>query len=660
LHGVCAAIILITMTRRSDITDNGSWPYAEELYERGDPLFLVELRRITDADRLGNFASRWYGDMGPPAQRLQFTPAARPATPRELLLTYLDQPLNAFRHEALVKRLFKLAEAADDDEVMGRFLVAFDRCLRRVVKKRRASAGQVVATRDEAEALAGQWRGQGYQAGYWAHWGRDAAGRYVEQGYFVHRAWLADAARVTDSTTMWRPGPKQQHGPHPITEEARRVYERRRLFSVATRRYLRRRAWRYFRKLGKLHPERYVPALAAALKCYRDDDVAHGLALIDCWGLTHALFHHSPVLRSRPNGWMLAPGRGLSELAPAPIYEPLWRAAPRVLLDLVTEARSRPVRQWAVQMIRRDHGGLLRGLSHEELFGLLAHHDVAVASLAAEVLRHLPDLTVLGVDRLLRLVEDPSPETLEVVCDLLAERLGAGRVTLEQAARLAASRPLPAARLGFRWLRAKLPATEADCAALLALTEAQAEPLRPEMVLWARGVLNPSPYFRPAWVLEYLDSRHADVREEGWQWLEADERARDNVEVWRKLLESPYDDVRLKLVAALEKRAGIAAQPRRLESGQLDDELLRFVWASVLLNVQRGGRTKPVVVGQLVRRLESRPEEARALLPILAVALRSVRGPEWRAGLAGVVALAERNHDLRPLVAEVFPELKMG
>ena len=84
------------------------------------------------------------------------------------------------------------------------------------------------------------------------------------------------------------------------------------------------------------------------------------------------------------------------------------------------------------------------------------------------------------------------------------------------------------------------------------------------------------------------------------------------------------------------------------------------MWASVLLNVQRGGRTKPVVVGQLVRRLERRPDEARALLPILAVALRSVRGPEWRAGLAGVVALAERNPEVRPLVAEVFPELKMG
>jgi hypothetical protein len=646
LNRGCAGIILTNMTRRHDITDNGSWPYAEELYARGDPLFVAELRRITDADRLGNFAARWYGDQRPEA--------------RLLLVTYLDQPLNAFRHEALVKRLFKLAEAAADDEVMGRILVAFDRSLRRVLKKQRASASQVVAARDQAEALAEQWRAQGYQAGYWPNWARNAEGRYVEQGFLVHRSWLTDAPRVPDGTTLWRPYRDRAHGPYPLPEEDRRRLERCRLFSVATRRYLRRRAWRYFRKLGRLHPQRYVPALAAALKCYRDDDVSDGLALIDCWGLTHALFHHSPVLLSRPGGWSLAPGRGLSELAPAPIYEPLWRAAPRTLLELVMEAHSRPVRQWAVQMIRRDHAAVLRGLSHEELFGLLAHHDVAVASLAAEVLRDLPDLTVLGMDRLLRLVEEPSPETLDVVCELLADRLGAERVTLEQAARLAASRPLPAARLGFLWLRAKAPATAADCRALLVLAEARAAPLRAEMGRWARGVLSASPHFEPGWVLEYLDSRHADVREEGWQWLEADERVRDNVELWRKLLESPYDDVRLKLVGALEKRASGGVHPRRLESGQLDDDLLRFVWASVLLNVQRGGRTKPVVVGQLVRRLERRPDEARALLPVLAVALRSVRGPEWRAGLAGVVALAERNRDLRPLVAEVFPELKMG
>ena len=53
------------MGKRRDITDTGSWPYVEELFERGDPGFLTEIRRITDADRLGNFAARWFADKTP-------------------------------------------------------------------------------------------------------------------------------------------------------------------------------------------------------------------------------------------------------------------------------------------------------------------------------------------------------------------------------------------------------------------------------------------------------------------------------------------------------------------------------------------------------------------------------------------------------------------
>ena len=48
-------------------------------------------------------------------------------------------------------------------------------------------------------------------------------------------------------------------------ESSREKLGRFRLFSVATRHYLRRRSWRYFRKLGKVHPERYVAAISDAL-----------------------------------------------------------------------------------------------------------------------------------------------------------------------------------------------------------------------------------------------------------------------------------------------------------------------------------------------------------------------------------------------------------
>ena len=79
----------------------GDWLVLEEKLERGDPSFVDDLRSFHDAEVLAGFATRWFADK-------------RPAS-RRLLLEYLDRPLNAFRHEGLVKRPFKTAEAAGDE-----------------------------------------------------------------------------------------------------------------------------------------------------------------------------------------------------------------------------------------------------------------------------------------------------------------------------------------------------------------------------------------------------------------------------------------------------------------------------------------------------------------------------------------------------------------
>src|SRR5581483_8179921 len=104
-----------------------------------------------------------------------------------------------------------------------------------------------------------------------------------------------------------------------VSDRLRRQLRRFRLFSMHTRHYLRRRAWRYFRKLGKNEPTRYTPAVTELLKQYTDDDAGDGLSLLDNWGLMHILFHHCPAIVAKKSGWKLAPGRKLSELAAAPI-----------------------------------------------------------------------------------------------------------------------------------------------------------------------------------------------------------------------------------------------------------------------------------------------------------------------------------------------------
>jgi hypothetical protein len=690
------------------MAEPGFWLlFAEELLERGDATFVTELRHVHDAERLGGFAQRWFADPRPWA--------------RQFLLDYLNLPLNAFRHEALVKRLFKLAEQARDDALMGRFLVAFDRSVRRVKADQRKHLHAAFATRQEAQAWMGQLNEAGVdyvnlqeiegrfqimatwstRPGRWenrcvdqkeeaealvARWKKEGAtytniydhgGRYKvyavlrrefigpppgstmprEQSFTYRNPRTGKQLSFSDLRTRFGLSSWPQDLAA-LPARLRTRLERLRLFSIHTRNYLRRRTWRYFRRLGKQQPDRYVPTLVEALKLYTDEDATDGLALLDNWGLIHVLFHHCPALVAKSTGWTLAPDRSLAELAPAPSYEHLWLAAPRALLDLLRNARCRPVRQWAIRLIRRDPAAVLKHLPFDDLLNLLAHTDDEVVTLAAETLERAPGLDLVPLDRWLSFLDTPNTAALDVICALMAKHVRPERVSFADVVRLASSRPVPVARLGVRWLRVKSPQNEEDCRALLGLNEAQAEPVRREIVHWARQLLSGSSFLRPEWVLEFLDSRHADVRAEGWSWLQEEPRACDQVELWRRLLESPYDDVRLKLVADLEQRVARTGQALT-ERVALNPVLVRFLWAAVLLNVHRGNRYKPAVVCQIVRRLEQRPDDAKDLLPILSVALRSLRGPEWRAGLTGVVQVIERQPELETEVRALFPELRI-
>ena len=159
--------------------------------------------------------------------------------------------------------------------------------------------------------------------------------------------------------------------------------------------------------------------------------------------------------------------------------------------------------------------------------------------------------------------------------------------------------------------------------------------------------------------MELLDSRHIDVREIGWQWLTDEDKARDDTSIWQRLMETPYDDIHIKLAQLLKTYSDGDVAKKITQHKTVDPKLLRLLWASVLLNIHRGGRQKPAVVAAIVDRLEKHPEEAEELLPIMSVALRSVRSVEWRAGLSGVVRLAERRPDIQELIEKTFPELQL-
>jgi hypothetical protein len=616
----------------------GSWSLAEEMFARGEGAFVDELRRVHLATRLADFAGRWIAD-------------ARPFA-RSSLLDYLAHPLNCYRHEPLVKRLFKLAERAGDDQLMGTFLAALDRTIRRERRERTLHKHGTFANQAEARAAVQVWTAEGYENAIVNSWNGRTYAYASKRGSVVV---------VPGNTVMPRAKQQQPRGRkpraggrisyldprRPVTDADRERFEKKfRLFSLPTRRYLRRRAWRYFRLLGKRDPARYVRAAGGFLTLYTDIDTDSDIHLLDNWGLMHALFRASPALVRPALGWEFAEGRSIADLAPAPYLEAAWAADALAVFALLLEAQCRAVRQWAIWMLRNHHQEWLAAQPVATFLKLADHPDQELSALGFDLLETTPDLSAVPVDEWLARLGGDDLEKLQRLSSLLARRLDPARVATSDAVRLAGYRSKPVAELGLSLLKRRTWSAD-DAAALLPLVQAENEAVRPQLTQWLLDTLSLFGPIRLEWLLEFLDSKHADVRAVGGGWWTVSPLY-DDPTIWGRLLESPYDDVREQLAAELARRAGGA-----------DPDKVRLLWATVLLNVARGGRHKPGVVGQVVARLSKHPAEADQLLPLLAVAVRSLRGPEFRTGLAGVVRLAETNAELVPAIRHRFPELQL-
>lgn len=602
----------------------GSWSLAEEMFDRGDAAFVDELRRVHFASRLGDFATRWIADPRPFA--------------RAALLDYLSRPLNCYRHEPLVKRLFKLAERAGDDELLGAFLAAFDRAIRRVRKTITRHKHDTFPNQAAAEAAMRAWESEGYGSASVQNW----SGRFYA---YAHKQ--ETVVVMPGNTAMPRPPERDWKKNLPIDDRSsEKLAKRFVLFSLPTRRYLRRRAWRYFRLLGKRDPARYVHAAVQFLTRYTDADTDSDNHLLDNWGLMHALFRDNPALARPAKGWDFAPGQSIADLAPAPYQESAWATDAVAVFAVLLGAQCRAVRQWSIRMLRQHHESWLAAQPVKTLLKLADHADPDLSALGFELLEKAPDLSAVPVDEWLIRLGGDDLEKLQRLSSLLARRLDPAWVQPADVLRLAGYRSKPVAELGLSLLKRRTWSAD-DAAALLALVQAESEAVRPELTRWLRDTLagfGPAP---AAWLLEFLDSKHADVRASGWAWLN-ESALRDDPAIWHRLVESPYDDVRGSLVAELARRAAGS-----------DPDTVRLLWATVLLNVVRGGRRKPGVIAQVVARLSTHPAEADRLLPLLAVAVRSLRGPEFRAGLAGMVRLAETNAELTPAIRQRFPELQL-
>ncbi|MGB7324062.1 MAG: hypothetical protein WBD31_04275 [Rubripirellula sp.] len=590
----------------------GSWLLAEELFAAGDIGFVDEICRIDDVVRLGAFAKTWYAD--------------HRAQSRRLLDQYLQRPLAHYRHESLVKQLFKLAEASGDDQVMGWFMVTLDRTVRREMLTRH---------------------------------------RYDWQS---REQWTEQTVRVIPGTTL----PKT-HNPISVPAQqwmspAKQLrYEqwqqRLTLFSVRTRNYLRRRVWRYFREVGKRDPARYVAAMTAALPRYQDDDCRDGLALIDNWSLVHVLFHDTDVLESPASGWRLREGQVLSNLSPKPAFFDAWVASPGSLIDVCGAASARPVRQWSLRLLREHCSEALKTLPIKTIVKWLSSDDVELAEFAVDCLKESPETSGISPSAWVELFDDANVDVMDKVCDVARMHLSADSLSFGEMLQLACATPAPLARMSLDWLT-QISVTESQRTETLVIVDAKCEAMREPLLAWMVETLRGGDASADHRIrlLELLDARRHDVRRSAWKWFVEDESLRHDIPLWQSLMESPYEDVRFGLIEWLRRNEIPAKQitERLVRSNSLDPSLLRMLWSTTLLGIHSGSKHKPGVVTAIANRISRRPDEIDTLLPILTIAVRSIRRTEFRSGLAAVVQLLETRPELSPMIVANFPELQLN
>lgn len=422
------------------------------------------------------------------------------------------------------------------------------------------------------------------------------------------------------------------------------------VFSAPTTHYLRRRAWRYFRRLGFRDAAAYLPAVARALVRYTDDDVRTGENLLDNWGLMHACFGKSDVLVFGRRHTNVKPSRGLAEMQAAPMFERHWAAPPAaaVLLTTLLDANCRPVRVWAIQLLRRHHSAALASVDADLLVRLVDHPDGDVAAFAAELLQTASVAGTLPVMTWLKLLATRNGTIVAAVVDAFRKHVNFDRVTLAQAVQIATSPATPVARLGLELLERRPLRNDADREAIVELAAARCEAMGDAVARFALPRLNAPGIYKLTDVIAFFDSRLRSMRGGAFAALDDASPAASDAALWAALLESPYDDVRAALVERLKHRQSLPGA---------SSDALAFLWRGVLLNIHRGGRAKLSALKQVSRQVTLEPATLPALLPVLAVAIRSVRAPEARHGLAAIVAAVEQVPALEAEVTSHFPEL---
>lgn len=295
----------------SPVEPASTLPLLDSAFAAGDDRFLALWLQVDSSEVLLDFLPRWLMD-----KRLWA---------RQQMELYLGLDLNFPGHEVFVKRLFRHFETARDHSMMARFMVTFDRLVRRHRTTPKVSNFETREANVRSALRAQPNRTVKNQTG---------RSRRVGSGTFGRTVQLPDLHNTTGN----------------------------RLFRHRTRNHLRRRVWQYFRWLSYSDPSTYLSAISEAIILYRDDDVCTNDSRIDNWSLMHACSFGNEELKFSAAH---ANFEGLATTDSSMIdpYQPdLWKRpeAAELLILIIAFAQSSFCRSWASELLQRDHADVIR------------------------------------------------------------------------------------------------------------------------------------------------------------------------------------------------------------------------------------------------------------------------------------------------------------
>ncbi|HSD88151.1 MAG TPA: hypothetical protein VLB44_11575 [Kofleriaceae bacterium] len=148
--------------------------------------------------------------------------------------------------------------------------------------------------------------------------------------------------------------------------------------------YLRRRVWRYLRKLGAAVPEAYATFCVELLRHYPPSHQAHTTS----WVAAQIWMHGA--MRYARDTWHFATD-AMADLSKR-AYPHAWKVSPAPLLRLLETAQNEIVVRFAINSLRTDHPLALRAVEPAWLAELGRRPLAAIHGFVVQLLRESPEL----------------------------------------------------------------------------------------------------------------------------------------------------------------------------------------------------------------------------------------------------------------------------